>query len=95
MKRVAEGGSIEIAPAEVFVIERRALDGAGFRTSIEAPEGVVHRGTRDPTTSNFGGHPKVEETFECERRGRFEIRFVSRRPWEEGSRVVVSKVFCR
>lgn len=95
MRRIAEGETIEVAPAESFVIERRALDGAGYRTSVEAPDGVVHVGTRDPVSENFGGRPKVEETFRCIRPGVYEIRFVSGRTWQKETHVVTSRTICR
>jgi len=95
MQRIAEGEVIEVAPAETFVIERRALDGAGYRTSVETPEGVEHIGTGEPVSRNFGGRPKVEETFRCTRPGFYEIRFVSGRPWQSATQVVTSKATCR
>lgn len=60
MQHVAEGESIEVAPAETFVIERRGLDGSGYRTTVEVPDGVEHVGTRDPipATSEAGRRSK-------------------------------------
>ncbi len=95
MQHVAEGESIEVAPAETFVIERRGLDGSGYRTTVEVPDGVEHVGTRDPIPRNFGGRPKIEESFRCVRQGSYEIRFVSGRPWQSATRVVTTKATCR
>lgn len=95
MQHIAEGKSIQVAPAETFVIERRGLDGSGFRTLVEVPDGVEHLGTRDPVNFSFGGRPKIEECFRCVRRGAYEIRFVSGRPWQTATHVVTTTATCR
>lgn len=94
MQRVPEGGSIEVVPAETFVIERRGRDSSGLRTTVEVPDGVEHLTTGKPTKEGFGGKPRIEETFRCSRRGAFEIRFVSGRPWQSATRVITTKATC-
>jgi hypothetical protein len=94
MKHVPEGAAIEVAPAEAFVVERRGLEGSGFRTIIDVPDGVEHLGTRANVSGNFGAKPLIEETFRCNIRGIFEIRFVSGRPWQTASHTVTTKAIC-
>ena len=97
MRLIEEGGRIEVARGEVFAITRRGLEGAGYRTSVQVPDGVSHVGTPEMSsaTAVFGGRPRIAEQFRCERAGEFDVRFVSARPWAEGDHVVVSRVICR
>ena len=95
MVRVDEGGRIEVGPSEIFVVERRGLETSGFRTIVKVPQGVRHCGTVEPQTNTFGGRPKIGEQFRCDRRGTFEIEFVSKRPWEAGGRTIKTTVSCR
>lgn len=95
MKYATEGETIEVPPAETFVIERRSLAGSGGQTEIEVPDGLLHVGTHDPAPSDsFGGRPKVSEKFRCLRPGKFEIRFISGRPWEAERRTITTTVIC-
>lgn len=95
MKHTTAGETIEVPPAETFVIERRSSAGGGGRTEILVPDGVVHVGTNDPDPSDsFGGRPKIREKFQCLRPGTFEIRFVSGRPWETEHKTVTTTVIC-
>lgn len=94
MKHVTEGTAIDVAPAETFVVERRGLEGSGFRTTIDVPNGVEHLGSRTHASSEFGAKPLIEETFRCNIRGVFEIRFVSGRPWQTATHIVTTKATC-
>lgn len=94
MRHIAEGATIDVSLAETFVVERKALDGAGYRTAVETPDGVEHVGTGELAASQFGGRPTVQELFRCMRPGLYEIRFVSRRPWQEETHVVTSRARC-
>lgn len=95
MLRTLQGETVQVRPNETFVVERRSVAAGGAQTKIEAPDGVEHVGSRDPVPSEmFGGHPRIDEEFRCLRAGRFEIRFVSGRPWEEAIRTIVTTVVC-
>lgn len=90
-----EGNTLEVPTSETFVVERRSLAGGGARTEIEVPDGIVHVGTRNPEpTTSFGGRPIIKELFQCTRAGKFEIRFVSSRPWEKAKYTIITTIIC-
>lgn len=96
MLHIPEGETIQVQPAETFVIERRSVAGGGAQSKVEVPDGVLHVGSLNPDPLEmFGGRPKIQEKFRCLRAGKFEIRFVSGRQWEKDVRTVITTVICR
>lgn len=96
MIHVAEGSTIEVAPTQHFVIERRSFAGGGAQTRVEVPSGLKHLSTIEPDASDlFGGRPKIGECFVCLHVGHFQIRFITGRPWEKVNHTVTTTVICR
>lgn len=95
MKTTVPGGALVVATGEVFGIVHEDHGTSGYRTTIEAPAGVVRLGADRQAAEGFGGAARIVERFRCERRGSYRMVVTEGRPWEASPSRRSTVVDCR
>lgn len=94
MKKVNEGGTVEVVCGEAFRVIRQERPG-GYQTTLRPVDGLRHEGSERIPPENphlIGGGVTIEEEYLALEPGEHEMVFRIARPWEEGGEDVVTRI---
>lgn len=96
MQTTTLDGQVSVRSDEVFAVELRPMETAGYRiVNADLPTGIEQVGeTREPG-SGFGSPPRILRYFRCSRPGEYRIAFVQKRQWETVERRSTIAVSCK
>lgn len=87
-------GQLAVGVGEVFAVESRPMETAGYSISAALPPGVEQIGEWREPGSGVGSAVRLLMYFRCDRPGEFRIEFVNKRPWEMAGRRSSVSVSC-